>query len=363
MKEVTWPAGRSLVSKTRLAGFDSPARCEGRKVLPCTERDEEKESEFLAQNAEVEAHLDEHGVEWEYHAKFKVSEIDIAASHTNQARVSKPVDEDQVLVYALAMEKGDEFPPVVVHRKSKGGKAIVINGNHRVAAAKMLDKKVIEAYEVTEATEMQILLLTFTANDKQGLALTMHDRVRHAIALVAYGASQKEAADQMGIKVTVLSKELKKAEAYNRLVALGVKRLEKLPGTSVARLGAITQNPVLKSAAEAVIKTGMSVIDVDAMVVEIRKERSEEDQMMIIKERIQDWDDEQKAVGGPKSPVKVPPIVSNIKRVTNTVEKFDKADLKAIPRDLRADLAVRTASAATKLAAMSSSLKPSNRRS
>lgn len=311
----------------------------------------------MAKDEKVEAFLNSHQVKWEYHPKFKISDIDIPASRTNQARVAKPVNEDQVLVYGLAMENGTNFPAIVLHRRSAKGKAIVIDGNHRLAAAVDLGSaKTIDAYEVKGASEMEILRLTFKANEDNGLALTMDDRIRHALALVAYGASQKAAAADMGIPETRVAKELKKAEAYNRLVQVGVKGLDRLAGSTIARLGSVRSDVVLEALGKGAVTHKLGVADVDQIVTTINKERTEQGQLKLVEEEFKRREKDTSAVGGPKSPVRLPRIVTNLRRVTNGVMNLDEKDLKAIPRDLKKSIGMRCLESAEKLSALGQKL-------
>jgi ParB-like chromosome segregation protein Spo0J len=65
---------------------------------------------------------------------LKLSEIAAAYPHT-----PKLVDD-----YAVAMSKGNQFPPITC--RSESGVFVLIDGHHRVAAARKLGHQYIQAF-------------------------------------------------------------------------------------------------------------------------------------------------------------------------------------------------------------------------
>lgn len=304
----------------------------------------------MARDPEIEKFLDAHGVKWHFDEKFKVSDVDIPASRTNQARIQAPIDDEQVLIYSIAMEAGEEFPPLILQRKTARAKAIIVDGNHRLTAkVDMLEKKTFESYVVVGGTDLQNLLLTFKANEKNGLALTLDDRVRHAITLVAYGAKPHDAAKDMGIKLERLQNEIRKAESYNRLSSLGVKRLDRLSGTAISALYGITNDPVLKEIGDMAVDYSFTAADVQDVVATVKLKRSEADQLRVVRDEKARRKKDRDAVGGPKSPVKTPRVVTALRRITNSAVNVKSRELKSIPRELRGDLALRCTEASQRL--------------
>ena len=75
--------------------------------------------------------LDDIGVEYKI-VEIAFADIDVESSKHNQARFLA-LHEETVLAYAAAMEQGDVFPPIIV--TGTKGKYLVLDGNHRIAAA------------------------------------------------------------------------------------------------------------------------------------------------------------------------------------------------------------------------------------
>ena len=80
----------------------------------------------------------------------------------------RPLDSDVVLRYAAMMRekdipKGEEFPPVEII--TDGENKYLVDGFHRVAAARKNSKIYIEAF-VTKGTRREAIFLSFQANKK-----------------------------------------------------------------------------------------------------------------------------------------------------------------------------------------------------
>lgn len=313
----------------------------------------------MARDKKVEAFLKKLGVKYEYQPKFKITDIDIEASRRNQVRTGAHVNDEQVLVYGIAMDSGEDFPPIVVHRLNPKNKAIVDDGNHRLKAiTDVLELKHVEAYVVTEATELQILRLQFKANQTNGLALSMEDRVRHALILVAHGATQKDAAADIGIPVSRVQIALRQQETENRLTAMGVKRIDKLGPTHLNRLGNIKNDDVLRDMATTVIRHRIPVSDVDKFVTKLNKERTVEGQKKLINELGDSFVQDEKVRGGPDSPVKrIPAVVSGLRRTTASILRVTDAELAGVPKELRKDLLVRVQDASVRLQEIAKKLR------
>src|SRR5712672_378946 len=94
----------------------------------------------------AEQSMKDFGASWEIE-KVDVSSIDENASKQNNARVSTaPIQDELVEDYALAMERGDVFPLIVLFKKGKG--YIILGGNHRFQALRLLNESSIDAYIV-----------------------------------------------------------------------------------------------------------------------------------------------------------------------------------------------------------------------
>lgn len=92
------------------------------------------------------------------------------------------LNRNAILDYAEAMQRGDEFPPIVVFHRA-GGPAYVGDGFHRVLAAKHLKRKTILA-EVRDGTKRDAILFSARANTKHGVRRTNEDKRKAVITLL-----------------------------------------------------------------------------------------------------------------------------------------------------------------------------------
>jgi ParB-like chromosome segregation protein Spo0J len=313
----------------------------------------------MARDKTIEKFLNDQGVKWQYDARFTISRIDIDASRRNQVRTGDHVDEDQVIVYAAAMENGEMFPPIVLDgTRLPRGKAVVADGNHRLKAAKdLMDVATIESYVITEATELQLLLTMFKGNAKNGLSLSRQDRIRHALILVANGATQKKAAEAIGIPTLWVSTAARRQESVNRLMALGVRNITRLADNHLTRFSSIRSNELLKPLAEVIIRHRISTADADRFITRLNKERSQEAQLKLVDEWRKVFEADEIIRGGKETPIeKMPLVVGRIKRVASLVSSISVKELRTVPKEIRGELAERAKFAGEQMIELSSKL-------
>ncbi len=77
--------------------------------------------------------------------------------------------------YAFAMRRGDEFPPIKV--ANVGGKLYVVDGFHRLEAARQAKRTQIAA-EIAPMSEKAAVALAINANALHGLPLSQKDKQR-----------------------------------------------------------------------------------------------------------------------------------------------------------------------------------------
>jgi hypothetical protein len=165
--------------------------------------------------------LDKAGVEYRQD-KIKVSEVSIGQQ--SQIRVGEIYDREQASIYAQAMKKGDEFPPVIVWSKTGKPNYQVIDGNHRLAAARINQTEFISALIVKDPTPAQLTSLVFTTNGSHGKPLTINDRVTWALKLMNdYKYTIRKAAEAARINERALDDRIMTYRAQERCQHLGIR--------------------------------------------------------------------------------------------------------------------------------------------
>lgn len=233
-------------------------------------------------NESIEKWLADSGAQFTFVESLDLEKIDREASYRNQARISAPIDEDTVITYAVAMENGDAFPPLVVYQEKENGKYINVDGNHRYGAAQMVGKNRLPSYVVTNPTPALVSLLTYNANTKHGKPTTLQERLRQATVLVEMGAAPKEIAANLQIPLRSLYAHIEQVNTDKRMQGLGISRWDTIARGVRTRLTNVRSDRVLKAATSLVLRAKLVSADVNDLVTEVNKKRNESDQMKVV---------------------------------------------------------------------------------
>lgn len=110
------------------------------------------------------------GFEWRWR---RINPHSVQCASRFQPRVA--LSDEQVNKYAAAMRRGDTFPPIRVARV--GSSLCVLDGFHRVEAARAIGRESIGAY-ITSMSEKEAMRVAISANALHGLNLNRKDKRR-----------------------------------------------------------------------------------------------------------------------------------------------------------------------------------------
>lgn len=296
----------------------------------------------------VRSMLDRYEFRYELVRKVSIADIDRKKSQLNQARISHPIDEDQVLLYAEAMKNGDVFPPVVAYKSPTG--CIIMDGNHRAEAADLADLTV-DVYVVKDPTPAQIQSFTYEANTKHGMPTSLPDRLRQAIHLINKGVSAASAAKQLGLPINQLRHAIDQYQAEKRFESLGVKKFATLSQTARRRLDSIHSDVALRAAADLVLDASLTGDDLTGLVKEVNGIRSEREQLARIAGEREARANTIRATASGRVPV--PQSLVTFARMTSTLNRMDVEvilkNLHDVPQDIRLDYAHAASESVTRL--------------
>lgn len=231
-----------------------------------------------AGHPDIEAWLDERRVAWTYHPQLAVDQVDRLAGLNNQARL-EPLSDEVVDRYAADMERGDQFPPIIVRRVGK--KLVPIGGNHRLAAAGRAKRAALAAYEIVCEPETA-LRLSYEDNRRHGLPPSEDERLAQAVHLVGTGYTHAQAAEVCGVHRSKLGAAIARQRADQRALDLGVKGWGTLTKGIRARFENVRSDPVFKEAAQLAVDARMSPADVERLVGRINQARSDADALALV---------------------------------------------------------------------------------
>ncbi|HZU75522.1 MAG TPA: hypothetical protein VFA70_02090, partial [Dehalococcoidia bacterium] len=263
----------------------------------------------MVRDPRVERFLDQRHVPWRYEPAIPLDEFDIEGGLRNQARLDTPLDTDLAVEYGQAMELGGEFPAVVGVRRPHG-LILPVGGNHRLAAARLIGRAAFDCYLLETTNELVIARLTRSLNSIEGKRPNRAEALAQAEYFVRHlGQTRADAAAALGIPVTWIERHLAVSETIERLGDYGGTAAARAAKWSLARLGAIPNDTVLKAAATLVVESRLTSGEVEDLVKRVRAERTEAAQLAAVQQLAQRPDLVERRVltrGGATRPPRLP---------------------------------------------------------
>jgi len=252
----------------------------------------------------LEQQLEEMNLKWEVES-LDPGDIDEAASLRNQVRITAK-EEELILQYAEDMTRGDIFPRLLGWRpRARGkGKLMLIDGNQRFQAAKVIDRNGLEAYVLKNATEEAIAALSASMNTRHGLRANREEQEMHAVHLIGRGLTHAEVARRTGLPQKSLANLMQLHRANERAEALELVGWNKLAMTIQMRLGPLREDSVFRAMFELVRDFQLPIREVDRVLNIVRVNRSERPALDAIKQARAEMGNAPKISG--KGPNRIP---------------------------------------------------------
>lgn len=235
---------------------------------------------MTATTSPVEEWLKSHNVDFTFEKDVDLDKFNAKASRDNQARFNA-IDEQTVLRYAEAMERGEEFPPTVAY-KGSDGRLVHIDGNHRFGASELVGKP-LPTY-IVNTTPETIRLLTYEANTRHGLNPSQEERERHAIFLLDNGVSHEEVRKITGLTKGLVSKAWKLEKGGRRARALGLRGWSKLNRTTQDRISSVANNNVFSEFVRLAARRDLTTIEVEKVARGMKDLATEQEQVKFLKD-------------------------------------------------------------------------------
>ncbi len=217
---------------------------------------------------------------------IKISEIDIHGSRANNARLDTPFNSDLALEYALSMESGDKFPyPVLRRVDNKRYSYVVLSGNHRIGAAETLLPKdgTIDAYILDSKDEQVAELVCRSANRWMGDRQSKEEAIEHARVLIErYNYTATHMSKVFGLHEKTLLNALR-AEGVRDVLEANLVDASGMNRAVLTTLAPIDNNhEILRRAAQACIRYGLTAERTRPMVQEVKQARDERESLNVI---------------------------------------------------------------------------------
>ena len=239
----------------------------------------------MSRSEQYERVLDDMGVQYVYHDAVMIKDISTDRSRKNQAR-SMALRSSLVDEYAAAMRSDAEFPPLLGYRAVGHDRWVLIDGNHRLAAAIDVGATYVSLYDVSENSQGKLLEITYSWNQRtNGMRADPNDALAHAVYLVRQsGYRVVDAAKLMSLPPGRLTDALVSADTHDRLQKQGVFLRKPLSAAHARALAGIPTDAGLIAAVKAIESASLPAEDTVIMVRMITKERSEAGQIAAVRQ-------------------------------------------------------------------------------
>lgn len=236
---------------------------------------------------EAEQIMANQGVAWDY-TTLPIGSV--APDLMNRARLDSKLDQELVQDYALHFSEGDQFPSPVAY--DMGGDAYrTASGNHRLAAALAAGVETVDAYVISRLNSRLRLRLELAFNDVNGVRVSIRDRVRLAIEIMAQEHLEvPEAAIEVRVRPDAIYRQLRLDTVVARLGALGFSptAIHDLGGpTILTLLGQTDSDPALATFATYQSKRGTRLTrdEIFSIMSEVKKYRDDASKVAFIQAR------------------------------------------------------------------------------
>lgn len=231
------------------------------------------------QDPKIEAWLTKQGVSWKLVKGVDLDLFDTARGLKNQARLTKPINEDTVTEYAVAMMDGYEFPDIVSFI-AKDGRYVPIDGNHRLRGHAEAKHKKIDTYVVDTDDPVVIDALTRTINVNNGMRPGRAELIQQAVTLhLRDGFTMKAAAERASVPEESVRRVIRGKKVAQRLETLG-QDPSTFTSTELGDLGGIPDK-VLLPIANLKKDAGLSTTLTQDLAKEIRTKQTEGEDAML----------------------------------------------------------------------------------
>jgi hypothetical protein len=226
----------------------------------------------------VENHLKRGQYRYDF-KKVPIADIDMVASKENPARLTTAVDLERVNKYGIEMLDGVDFPAIVLLNLPPENpyKWIIATGVHRTFAAIDAEQSMMESYCVYEADDYRRDLLFKQLNTLEGIGVTISEQIRLVIDIhVKRGIPLKQLAQEWDLKEASLKFALHDYRARQRGDRHGWDfKAQKTPQKVYLALNRIQSDVTYDAAAHVAFNYKMNPSEIEGMVSEIIRTKSE----------------------------------------------------------------------------------------
>jgi ParB-like chromosome segregation protein Spo0J len=265
---------------------------------------------------QVEAKLRAWNLTYDYNPEFPLDDIRVV--DWTQVRTAEHIaDKDTLAEFRMQMVQGAVYPPIVVMEPD-----VLVDGNHRVSAAKGLKQKTFPAFVVKFNSVDLAKSFAAAVNQMGGRRLTAPEAYQAAVTMMARGMADEAIAREIGRSASGVRDMRRQNEFAQRSAAIPeiAKLMEErpLPAKTQQKLAAISHDPAFAEAVKVVAETRAPAQTVNELVQAAASARNDTDAIIAIRKKRA----ELAPAGPPPHRVVVPQAVRNCRMWLGGILKF-----------------------------------------
>lgn len=225
-----------------------------------------------------------HGIKWELIDSFPLDSM--KKRDSIQVRSHSPIaPADQVNRYVMAMQAGQDFPPVVLWGD------LIIDGNTRIAAARKMGWTHFSAYRVQCKNERAAIILGAALNQINGRPLADIEARESALLMMDDGYSDEYIAREVQVHAGKVRRWRREEETYRRAEKLGIQeQVSKLSGNRRQKLAGVTHEAPFVELVSALNEREPSSDQFNAAIDSVMKASSDEEAANVVRLQSEDWE-------------------------------------------------------------------------
>jgi ParB-like chromosome segregation protein Spo0J len=230
----------------------------------------------------IERVLERLQIQYTFQLDFPLGDIERAEVNTQvRANVGPRAVVDE---YTVAYEGGAEFPPLIIHTKTRK----LIDGNTRYAAAMKAGIEFHPVYLVDARSPRLAEIVQGAMNQLNGERLTNEQAIETAKLMHQQGYKPDEIARSTGRRISTVMETLRAVEFEERATTLGL-AVESLPKIVKTELAGIQLDKPLEMVTQAVAAKNISREDVRDIKNKLAETHSEAEAVAIVEKQLETW--------------------------------------------------------------------------
>jgi ParB-like chromosome segregation protein Spo0J len=230
---------------------------------------------------QTEAKLHNWNLGYEYVAEFALDEIRVV--DWAQVRGAEHVaDKDTLAEFRTQMTQGAVYPPIVLMEPN-----VLVDGNHRVAAAKILRRKVFPAFVVKFNSVDLAKSFSAAMNQQNGRRLTTQEAYHAAVTMMERGMADEAIAREIGRSPSSVRDMRRQNEFEQRSRAIPeiakLMQEKPIPAKAQMKLAQIRHDPAFAEAVKVVAETRAPAQTVTEIVEAAASARSDTDAIIAVR--------------------------------------------------------------------------------